>query len=352
MDSFNDTVGIFPGDVIIKSAIELFIDDIRKNPWIIEDIFKAFIENPILKQKYGLKEVSRAKEFILNNNIPIYMAHRVDKQEFPCITISIGSSYEDKDLATLADLSVETQEYSPSDIGQTINFIIPPFNPTSYDSATGIVEVPETIEDYKYISAGMVAIDPKTGFGYIVEGKAGINGFKIEIGANLPNQIAIIPRYQLFRARRERAISQETYNIGCHAHGDPSTLLFLYGIVKYGLYRYREGLLEYNNFQLSKLSVTDMIKNDSFSMENVYSRWITLSGQVEESWIKTPFRLIEGIDLIEEISTGEEGETSAGGEEEEEASSSIPGIQILSSEAPEELKNENGLWTTIDDNDD
>jgi len=40
-----------------------------------------------------------------------------------------------------------------------------------------------------------------------------------------------------------------------------------------------------------------MMRNEMMQEENIYSRWITLSGQVEESWVKTPKRFIEAIDL-------------------------------------------------------
>ena len=177
----------------------------------------------------------------------------------------------------------------------------------------------------------MVAIDPDTGVGFKIT-DVGLDSFKIAAGSDLDvSKLAIIPQYQLYRARRERIISQETYNIGCHAHGDPSTLLFLFYLTKYALLRYREGLLEYNNFQLSNLSCTDMIKNDAFNADNVFSRFIILSGQVEEDWVKTPYRVIEAIELLD-------------------TSIDSAGIKICSNEDTVEGTEEaqNDVWVTID----
>jgi len=336
MSDYEDTIGIFQGDLVVKTAIELAIEDMRKNPWIIEDIFRSLVENPLLARKYGMKEVARAKEFLLNNNIAIYMRHRLDKMEYPCITISIGTSNEDKALATLGDQSVAFEEYDANEIGKPIKFLVSPFLPVSYDITTGIVEIPDTIQEYRYIGQGMLLVDPTTGNAFIINGKAGINGLQIDPGSELPSgELAIIPQYHIYKARRERAISQEQYTIGCHTHGDPSTLIFLFSLVKYSLYRYREGLLEHNNFQISNLSCTDMIKNDQMAEENVYSRWITLSGQVEESWVKTPFRFIEAIDLNDpDRPDGIIFET---------------GIKILSKDAPLQVQNEDGIWVTVED---
>lgn len=333
---YEDTIGIFQGDLVIKTAIELAIEDMRKNPWVIEDIFRSLVENPLLAKKYGMKEVARAKEFLLNNNIHIYMRHRLDKMEYPCVTITIGNSTEDKSLATLGDQSVAFEEYEPDQIGKPIRFLVKPFQPLSYDSATGVVEMPKDIEEYRYVDKGMLLVDPTTGGAFVINGKAGDNGVQIAAGSQLPTgKLAIIPQYHIYKARRERAISQEQYTIGCHTHGDPSTLIFLFSLVKYSLYRYREGLLEHNNFQLSNLSCTDMIKNEQMAEENVYSRWITLSGQVEESWVKTPFRFIEAISINDP--------------ERDESVTFQAGIKILSKDAPLTVEPEEEIWVTVDE---
>lgn len=331
-----DISGIFQGDLIIKTAIEMALEDIRKQEWIIEDIFSSLLENPILAKRYGMKEITRAKEFILNNNIPVYMHHRLDKMEYPCITISIGQSTEDKDLATLGDNSVAFEDYDAQDIGKPIKYIVAPFKPLSYDESTGIVEMPADIDAYRYIGKGMLLINPKNGNAWVIDGKAGNNGIQISPGTKLPKaDLAIIPQYHYYRARRERATSQEQYNIGCHVHGDPSLLIFLFSVVKYAIYRYREGLLEYNNFQLSRITCTDMIRNEAMAEENVFSRWITLSGQVEESWVKTPKRFIEGIDL--------------NNPDRDESISFESGIKILSKNKVLTEDDEDDLWVTIDE---
>lgn len=326
-------MGLFSGDVIIKTAVELAVEDILKNPWVIDDIFSEFVENPMLKQKFGQKEINRAKEFLLNNKINFYMRHRIDNMEFPAVTIAMGNSQEDKSLATLGDASVCIEDLDPCEINKPISYIVKPFNYISYDKSTGFVEISQDLEGLDCIQPQMLAIDPETGDAYIIQ-SIDTNGFFLEKDLNIEaDQLAIIPRYQMYRARRERIISQETYNIGCHTHGDPSTLIFLYCLVKYSLLRYREGLLEFNSFQLSNIEVTDMVKNDAFGQDNVYSRFIILSGQAQEDWIKSPYRIIEKVDLVDSSDTLGEG----------------IGIRICSNEETVEGSQEslNDLWKTI-----
>lgn len=324
-------MSLFPGDAIIKMAVELGLEDLRKNSWLVEDIFSDFIENPILAQKYGMKEIQRAKEFLLNNKIEIFMAHRLDKETFPCVTIALGNSVEDRSLATLADQSADVQDLSPEEIGKPVQYIIKPFEIVDYNPSTGVVTIPKD-DSFKYINEGMLLVDSSNGDAYVIRGKKSGNKIIIEPNLELDGEkYGIAPKYQIYRARRERIISQETYSIGCHVHGDPSTLLFLFAFVKYCLLRYREGLLEHNNFQLSNLSATDMIKNSAFQAENIYSRFIDLSGQVEESWIKTPFRFIESTSLEDE---------------------GLAGIKIISNENTQDSEESNNdLWVTIDSED-
>jgi hypothetical protein len=317
---------IFPGDVRIKDCIENGLADIRKHDFLIDDIFSVFITDPDLAKKYGQKEINAAKDFILNNKIPVVLGLRLDKEEVPCITISIGASQEADDLATMGDLSTCIETLTPDQISKPIKYIIPPFKIKGYDKNTGIIS---TDVDLSVVRKGMVILDPKTGNGYIIQDVTP-EGIQIDMNLKLKCQeMGIIPQYQIYKARRERATFRENYDIGCHAHGDPSTLIFLHSVVVYILLRYREGLLEKNDFQISSISSTDMMLNRSFQTisDKVYSRFITLKGQVEHTWIKTPTRVIESVVLGD----GEGG----------------TGIKIISN------KNDKGslvdpVWETID----
>lgn len=325
--------GLSPVDAMIKTAIELAVEDLTANPWIIEHMFSSFIENPILEKKYGWKEIARAKEFMTKNKIHYFMKHRHDKMEFPCVTIALGRSDEDKALATLGDVSTEVIDYKPEEIDKPISYIIKPTTLISYDPATGIVEIPEN-ENYVYIEPNMSAIDPATGNGYTILGKAGINGFAIQTGLTINfDKVAVVPQYLTYRARMERIVSQETYNIGCHVHGDPAQMVFLFSLVKYALLRYREGLFEQFRFDLGTISSSDMIKNDAFEADNVYSRFVVLSGQVEEYWVKSPFRKWETTDIADFIGTGSDALR-------------VSGLKIISNITDGDK--ENDTWTTVE----
>jgi len=298
-------MAIWQGDVFFRRIIELILKDVRQNPWLIDDILSDFINDPMLSGIYGQKEIENAKKWITDNEVSVFLPHRMDLEKMPCITIAIGNNYEDKTLSRLADMSHVVETLQAPQVGKVVPYIISPFYYTSYDQATGFVEVPSSI-NLLVIQPGMAIVNPETGIGFVIQSKNN-NGFFINPGSNLNfDVIGIIPEYRIYRARREIAIFQENISLGCHVHGDPNALLWLYSIMMYGLLRYREGLIESRNFQISNIQSTETLRNDSFQSfgENVYSRFITITGQVENTWIKAPKSIIESVNIINGIEAG------------------------------------------------
>jgi hypothetical protein len=326
---------IFAGDVLIKAAVEQGLEDMRKNLWLIGDVLSQFTQEEVLKDKYGQKEIDACKEWFVNNNISVNMKYRIDKDVFPQVSISLGSSNELDDMRSMADQSADVETLMPSQIGKPIPYIIKPFVPAGYDNAEGLVTPPADVS-INGVTTGMVLVDPDSGNGYVI---LGISADSIQVEPNLnidATRLAVVPQYQFYRARREHSFFRETYNIACHTHGDPAPLLWLHAIVVYILLRYRESLLEGRSFAQSTISSSEMIPNPDMSVvggENVYSRYITLTGQVENSWLKAPKRVIESVELASEPTkpAGFSG-----------------GIKIISQQAPEFLNNEDEPWTTVD----
>jgi hypothetical protein len=329
-------MSIFAGDVIIKTAIEQGLEDIRKNLWLIDDILSHFIEIDILREKYGQKEIDAAKDWFSNNRIEVFMQYRNDKDKFPCIVVGMGSSSEKEGMKHLGDLSSCVETLVPNKIGKPVPYVVKPFVPVGYNQAEGEVATPDTV-DLTNIAPGMILVNPDTGYGYPILGISE-NGILIEQGLVIEaTRFAVVPKNQFYKVRREHTFFQETYNIGCHTHGDPAPLLWLHAITMYLLLRYRESLLEGRYFAESSISASELTVNGELSTpggELVYSRYITLSGQVENSWLKTPKRVIEVAKLASEPNK-EKGYRG--------------GIKIISQEAPEFLNSEDEGWTTIDE---
>lgn len=280
-------------DLLIKSTIELILQDMRDNLYLLDDVFSDLLNDPYLAPIYS-KDVQNAKEWLKNNDIKVLLRLRNDPQEFPCVTISLGSDNEDESKSTLSDQTVDSQEFESATIGKSIGYIIKPFTPTGYDQAAGVLEAP-TDTDLSLVNPGMVLVDSETGTGYEILGLGGTNGIQIQPNTSLSlSKAGVLPKNMKWKARIEGSYFKQQFTIGCHVSDDPATLIWLHSIILYGLLRHRE-LFTSRCFNLSSVSSSDLDRNRSFAptTDNVFSRFITLQAHTQHTWLKSPKRYIE-----------------------------------------------------------
>lgn len=332
-------MGIFQGDVIIKTMVDLSIEEMRKNPWLLDQAFESLRIIPYISDKYGQNNIDACKEWFANNQIDVYLRPRNDKDRMPMVTIFPGGSKEKPEMKTMGDLSTETVLLLPTTIGKPIPYVVKPFTPTSYDPSTGEVGINQDATGIDAVSVGMVLVNPANGTGFIIRSITP-NGVSIDPGIDLDaTQLGIVPQHQFYEARVEHTFNEETYSIGCYAHGDPQALIWLHTIVYYAIMRYREVLLEGNGFSESVVGSGEVSEDPNFEGpggEQAFCRFITITGQVENTWIKAPKRFIETMNLKD---VSNDGISS--------------GIKILSNfDAPPFLDPSKEAWSTIEETDD
>lgn len=298
---------IFQLDITIKTAIELGIEDMRKNPWLLQDVLSDCVTNPYLKQKYGQKQVDAFTEWFTNNNIQVVLRPRNDKDSMPLVAITPGPATEKDDMKHLDDQSTESTMLLPQQINKPIAYIVKPFTPLGYDPRTGIVSVDPTIKGMDSIVAGQILVDPSNGQGFVIQDVTAA-GIEILTGVDLDaTQLAVVPQFQYYTARIKHAFFRESAEIACYSHGDPQVCLWLHSIVLYSILRYRESLLEANGFAESNVSNGPLQEDPNYSGpdgEQAFVRSVQLTGQTEHTWIAAPRRTIESIGLKEKVGDG------------------------------------------------
>ena len=293
-------MSIFCGDIVVKNLLTLGLEDLRTNPWLVQDALSGVIGPATSTDLYGQKEIQNALTWFQNNKVQVISQFAFDKMEPPCITIGLGSSNEQSDMATMGDRDVITERLVPSQIGKPIPYIVSPFAPTSINNQTGFVGIPSNLNT-ESVAIGMNLLNPSNGNAYPIIG-LDPNGIYLEanalLNANAPS-FGIIPQYAYYEAHRERAWFTENYTIGCHVAGDIAQVLWLSAITTYLILRYRESLLERNGFMQSSINCADIMPNPNFAQsvgaDKVYSRMMTLTGIVQNDWIKQPYRVIEAV---------------------------------------------------------
>ena len=82
----------------------------------------------------------------------------------------------------------------------------------------------------------------------------------------------------------ESVVYKENYQIGVHVSGEPVYLTWLHSIIVFILLRYKQAMLESRGFERSIFNSSEFDQDLSFETENVFSRYISLSGFVRQYW--------------------------------------------------------------------
>lgn len=279
-------MAILASDILIKSAIEAAFADLRRNQWILEDVFSGMLSDPLSKDEYGAREMLTAVDWFLRNEIPVLLQHRVaDAPSMPCVTISYAPGEEDLSRTSMGDQRV-TREMEPDTFIQPNN-LTRDFSAKSYDVETGYFVIPDHI-DTSVVREGQFIFSKKTGRAYVI--KKLISSNTVQIAPKVLDafqDVYVRTRYSLWNVESEITFFRESYTIGCYSQGSSASCYWLWQIVTYCLLRYKEAYLEARGFDLSGLSFGPLQEAEpDVPGDRVYSRSIRLTGVVPASWVK------------------------------------------------------------------
>lgn len=283
-------MAIIATDILIKTMIEAAIVDLKKNAWILDDVFGGLVTDPLSNTEYGYKEVQKAKEWFLNNNINIYLHNRIDNPTFPCITIVQANSSEIIPRTALGDEG-RIEPFMPKGRVSQPQQVIPPFTPVAYAPTSnipeqGVVTLPENLNT-DAVAPGQFLVSNVSGHAYAIIQVISSSAFTIKSGVVDDFTGAYVaPQSSVWNLQREESFLEETYAIGVHAASYPVNCIWLRQAVMYIMMRYKESYLESRGFELSTINSTGADENPHFSQEKIYSCVINLSGQIEMNWVK------------------------------------------------------------------
>ena len=332
-------MAILASDIMIKSMIESAFADLRRNHWILEDIFSGMLADPLSKDEYGAKEMQTAMDWFLKNEIPVLLQHRIaDAPTMPCVTISYAPGQEDQSRTSLGDQRV-TREMDPTNVFTKPNNLTREFNAKGYDVETGILTIPDAV-DSSVIRAGQFVFANKTGRAYEI--KKVIDSRNLQLAPKILDafqNIYIRTRYSLWNVESEQTWFSESYAIGCYSQGSAATCYWLWQIVMYCCLRYKEAYLEARGFDLSSVSFGPLqIAEPDVPGDRVYVRAINLSGQVPATWVKYAAPKLEVVRAKILIADGP---------------ATPPGVygDIIVPQNPGQIKPESPTWEMAGDND-
>jgi hypothetical protein len=288
-------VGIHQSDIIIRSAIVAALADLRANPFLLNYVFASLPQDTLTWKEYGEKDLQQARNWFLRTNIPVSVLPRFDESKFPQITIELVESAEVAPEATLGDVNYETGENS-TDNSTTWPVLSSKFTPASYDMETGTVVLPSEPDGIS-IFAGMYLVDRK-GRSHEIHDVTSQSEFSIAPGTIADFRGSVLKGANPgWKVSVESSSFKESYRIGIHVQGEPAHLSWLHSIVQFALLRYKQVLMEGRGFERSTFSSSQISRAEWSEAENVYSRYITITGHVRQFWPKTITQAIDGVQL-------------------------------------------------------
>lgn len=104
--------GIFQGDIIIKSAIELGLRELRANPDIIDDVLASLPQDDVTADKYGDKTITQLRRWFADTSVEILLGLKFRYMEKPAI-VAVELGDENENEVTIGDKNFDPIEPHP-----------------------------------------------------------------------------------------------------------------------------------------------------------------------------------------------------------------------------------------------
>ncbi len=311
----NYCLGIYPGDIIIRTALLTGLADLRKNPFLLDFVFQSLLRDPITKNYYGEGELEVCKQWFLDNEIPITLGYHADSAKLPHITIWLGDQQEaDKILGDIHDKSSEEIDLSQVMTKGTPALV---FTPLMYDIASGTITLPTAL-DTSQVFSGMRVFDSKNNKHYLIEEVIDSQTFKIPDGSK-PNltKAQVVNANDLYVVQLESITFRDSYKIEISVMGDATKVIVLHSILVFVLNRYKQSLLEGRGFERSTITSAGMqgAANGPEASQWIFMRSIQLTGYVRQYWPKSIAPAVQGLGVAFQFDSG----PNAGGPDSETA---------------------------------
>jgi hypothetical protein len=300
---------VYATDIILKTAIEAGIADLRANKWILEECLSGLAMDSISRTEYGWKEVVAATKWFDGNDIKVIENYRMnlDSPRFPCITVTHMSSTENMSRVMNADDGSDT-EINPRNITGSGLYaknpvrITPQFTPVNYDAVTGYMTLPDNVTTVN-LAEGQALVSSKTGSGYEIFSISGLN--EINIGSEVVEDFTdcyVAPRFTLWNLHSGVSFIDEDFQIGIHVQSDPIQARWLSQIIWYVLFRVKEAFLEGRGFELTTMNMGPISIEEGLPGDRVFTRNINFRGTMPITFIKYAApkleKVVGGIDLV------------------------------------------------------
>ena len=107
-----EVVGIFQGDIIIKSAVEKALKELKADPSLLDDVLASLPQDLVTADRYGDKTISQLRKWFADTEVEVLLGLKFRYMEKPAIVaIELGDEHENE--TTIGDKNYEPIEDHP-----------------------------------------------------------------------------------------------------------------------------------------------------------------------------------------------------------------------------------------------
>ena len=286
-------------DLVIESVLREGFKALKQNPNVIDHVFSSLVQ-PHISKKYGERELRRIKETLFKTDWSFVHTFAEVESKTPCVSIQLGAEQESRDLTHLEDLNEEATRKitDPDKLADLVR--VTGIFPTLYDFEAGIVYVDDGA-NLSSVYANLIFVD------------ASGNEFKILGGiVNSPGQkqFMVEPRSEVDISDAgliKSGIDFEQFSVR-GTHSDIQVLLgihskdalvtrYMYILVKFILLARKEELIRRNLLNMAYQG-SDFARSVEYRGDQVYTRYLTVSGKVEDTWNSDKATIFDNVEAI------------------------------------------------------
>lgn len=288
-------MGINLTDLIVEATIRDGLLYLKQNPAVVDDIFKPMTQGFNLR-KYGQAEIEKIKTMLQTKNIAVVHSFHEAAAKSPCYSIQLGAENEAKERAHIGDFEADVQV--PLDPSTLVR--VPLFTPVAYDVITGRVTVDDAV-DLTPLHAGYIFVDADENEVEIQKGISNETGnkfFFLDRGLtelNISGQCFIKTFLSYSQHEEKGDTSAVNILIGCHTK-DALLTKYLYVILKYIMKSRKRDLIQRGLIN-STFMGSDFTRDFKYEGDMVFTRFFTLSGQVDDTWSSDSVELIDNVEI-------------------------------------------------------
>lgn len=112
-----EVVGIFQGDIILKSTVELCLKELKANPDLIDDALASLPQDDITADRFGNATITQCKKWFAETEVQVELGLKFRYLQKPAVVcIELGEEHENE--ATIGDKNYEPSEPHPRKPGK------------------------------------------------------------------------------------------------------------------------------------------------------------------------------------------------------------------------------------------